>query len=171
VTAENQEQADMRIPVLLQTPASVRFVSVEPMLGPVNLTRINLGVQKTRGYGSRQIIWDALSGWEKQYETNRSLRSMFQQTPKCMSNDIGGRLNWVICGGETGPGARPMHPNWVRSLVLQCKNAGVPIFVKQIGSVWAKANSNYRVSNRPEEWPEDLRIRELPPSHNCSLTP
>ncbi len=133
VTAENQEQADKRIPVLLQIPAAVRFVSVEPMLGPVNLTRINLGVQKTRGYGSRQIIWDALSGWEKQYETNRSLRSMFQQTPKCMSNDIGGRLNWVICGGETGPGARPMHPDWVRDLRDQCVRTGVPFLFKSWG--------------------------------------
>ena len=80
-------------------------------------------------------------------------------------------IDWVICGGETGPGARPMRLNWVRSLVLQCKNAGVPIFVKQMGSVWAKAHSSDRASNRPEEWPEDLRIRELPPSRNCSLTP
>lgn len=141
VTAENQARADERIPILLQIPATVRFVSVEPMLGPVDIYKY-------------LDIYD----------------------PPTLSNPDGYNpdkvlLDWVICGGETGPGARPMHPDWVRSLVLQCKNAGVPIFVKQMGSVWAKAHSSDRASNRPEEWPEDLRIRELPPSRNCSLTP
>lgn len=143
VTAENQQRADERIPILLQIPAAVRFVSVEPMLGPVDLS-LSDGVDLSVSVGT-----GLKPG--KSYLINS--------------------LDWVICGGETGPGARPMHPDWVRSLVLQCKNAGVPIFVKQMGSVWAKAHSSDRASNRPEEWPEDLRIRELPPSRNCSLTP
>jgi len=143
VTAENQQRADERIPILLQIPAAVRFVSVEPMLGPVDLS-LSDGVDLSMSVGT-----GLKPG--KSYLINS--------------------LDWVICGGETGPGARPMHPEWVRSLVLQCKNAGVPIFVKQMGSVWAKAHSSDRASNRPEEWPEDLRIRELPPSRNCSLTP
>lgn len=142
VTAENQQRADERIPILLQIPAAVRFVSVEPMLGVVDLV----------------AALDAAIGIEGKVEIPAV-------------DGIDNWLHWVICGGETGPGARPTHPDWVRSLVLQCKNAGVPIFVKQMGSVWAKAHSSDRASNRPEEWPEDLRIRELPPSRNCSLTP
>lgn len=147
VTAENQQRADERIPILLQIPAAVRFVSVEPMLGPVDL-----------------ISNDYLGGCIN--------CEVCLDNPETFINRAQDRkIDWVICGGETGPGARPMHPDWVRSLVLQCKNAGVPIFVKQMGSVWAKAHSSDRASNRPEEWPEDLRIRELPPSRNCSLTP
>ena len=92
VTAENQEQTDKRIPVLLDTPAAKRFVSVEPMLGPVDV---------------RRYLYD---------------RSTV--------------LDWVICGGETGPKARPMHPDWVRSLRDQCQIAETPFFFKQWGE-WA----------------------------------
>ena len=90
VTAENQEMADERIPLLLETPAAVRFVSIEPMLGPVNLWR-----------------------W--------------------LPDSPSETLDWVICGGETGPGARPMHPDWVRSLRDQCQAAEVPFFFKGWG--------------------------------------
>jgi len=64
-------------------------------------------------------------------------------------------LDWVIIGGESGPGARPMQIAWARSLVEQCKDAGVPVFVKQLGG---------RVDKRsdPALWPEDLRVREYP---------
>ena len=96
VTAENQARADERIPILLRIPAAVRFVSVEPMLGPV-------GLQKAHG-----IYYD---------EHGCNLR----------------KLDWVICGGETGPGARPVHPDWVRSLRDQCQASGVPFFFKQWG--------------------------------------
>ena len=91
VTAENQARADERIPVLLQIPAAKRFVSVEPMLGPVDLS----------------------------YFINS--------------------LDWVICGGETGPGARPMHPDWVRSIRDQCRESGTPYFFKSWGD-WAPAH-------------------------------
>lgn len=100
VTAENQQAADERIPILLQIPAAVRFVSVEPMLGPVDLTR---------------IIYD------------RGLHG-------CpLPHAEGPKLHWCIVGGETGPGARPMHPDWARSLRDQCIAAGVPFFFKQWG--------------------------------------
>lgn len=105
VTAENQQRADERIPILLQTPAAVRFVSVEPMLGPVDLEAACWGEGKKRppiDIQARQI-----------------------------ANPIA--LDWIICGGETGPKARPMHPDWARSLRDQCKNAGVPFFFKQWG--------------------------------------
>lgn len=133
VTAENQEAADKRIPILLQIPAAVRFVSVEPMLGPVDLTSIDLGDKVTQGYGPRRIIWDALIGWEKQYPPGKAPKPMPEQFPMCMSNDIGGKLHWVICGGETGPNARPMHPDWVRSLRDQCQAAEIPFFFKSWG--------------------------------------
>ena len=102
VTAENQARADERIPLLLQTPAAKRFVSVEPMLGPVDL--FNAGM-KLDGKLNRQTGERAF-------------------------------LHWVICGGESSQGARPMHPDWVRSLRDQCQAAAVPFLHKQNGE-WA----------------------------------
>jgi protein gp37 len=105
VTCENQARADERIPILLQIPAAKRFVSIEPMLGPVDLTNIQAGNH-----------WiNALNG-NSQYVSS-----------------LGPRLDWVILGGETGPGARPMHPGWVRSVRDQCQAAGVPFFFKSFG--------------------------------------
>lgn len=95
-TVENQEMADKRIPELLKIPARVRFLSCEPLLGPVDLLN---------PCGSK-VFW------------------------------IGAGVHLVICGGEGGPHARPMHPDWARSLRDQCKAAGVPFFFKQWGE-WA----------------------------------
>lgn len=92
-SVENQEYADKRIPELLKIPAPVRFLSVEPMLGPVDL-----------------------SPWLDQ-------------------------IQWVIVGGESGPAARPMHPDWVRSVRDQCEAAGVPFFFKQWGE-WGEMLTN-----------------------------
>lgn len=73
-------------------------------------------------------------------------------------------VDWVVVGGESGPGARPVDPEWVRSIVVQCRVAGVPVFVKQLGSVWAKwAGAKHHKGGDPTEWPEDLRVREMPP--------
>ena len=96
VSCENQATADERIPLLLRTPAAVRFVSVEPMLAAIDI----------RAY---------LPGTEGRGEY-------------CCG------LDWVIVGGESGPGARPMHPDWARSLRDQCQEAGVPYFYKQHGA-------------------------------------
>lgn len=109
VTAENQEWADKRIPLLLQTPAAKRFVSVEPMLGPVDLQNL----PSISGIGR---YLDAL----QRFEDGSGI----------------GFLHQVICGGESGHGARPMHPDWARSLRDQCQAAGVPFFFKQWGE-WA----------------------------------
>lgn len=110
VTAENQERADERIPILLQVPAAVRFVSVEPMLGSTDLRHLHY-------QGITEI--DALAG------THGLIRP---HGGKCA------KLDWVICGGETGPGARPMHPDWVRSMRDQCQAAGVPFHFKSWGA-------------------------------------
>ncbi len=73
-----------------------------------------------------------------------------------------GGIAWVIVGGESGPGARPMDPAWARSLVRQCREAGVRPFVKQLGSVWARGHGGDSKGGDPERWPADLRVREYP---------
>lgn len=111
VSAENQETADERIPILLQTPAAVRFVSVEPMLGPVNL---------------RNYLPHFCSDCGVWHSSMTCFRD--EGNPKSTMID---KLNWVICGCESGPGARPFSDNWARSLKNQCVSAGVPFFFKQ----------------------------------------
>lgn len=118
VTAENQEQADARIPHLLATPAAVRFVSVEPMLGPVRLDMIGVPEQCARHDGPWTLYWNALTG--------------FRATSPYSGSEGNAKLDWIICGGESGPGARPMHPDWARSLRDQCVAADVPFFLKQM---------------------------------------
>ncbi len=113
VTAENQQAADERIPILLQISAAVRFVSVEPMLGPVDLTGIRF---------NRSVLVNVLEG------CGINLKSYTQSIPNVFCN----KIDWVIGGGETGPGARPCYPDWVRSLKDQCQDAGVPFFLKQM---------------------------------------
>lgn len=77
-------------------------------------------------------------------------------------------VDWAIVGGESGPGARPCEPEWIRKVVRQCQERGVPVFVKQLGSVWARkagqgADGPFdSKGGDPEEWPEDLRVREFP---------
>lgn len=114
-TVCNQSEADEKIPHLLHAPLAVRGVSIEPMLGPVDLRRI---VSPDMAEGN---FLDALQG-------PVSVACCGGIRPKCAP-----ALNWIICGGETGPGARPMHPDWVRSLRNQCQQAGVPFFFKSWG--------------------------------------
>jgi protein gp37 len=114
VSAEDQQRADERIPHLLATPAAVRWVSAEPLLGELDLRDIPWPSDRRR-FPETDDISDA-----------RSALSL-----------IGGtRLDWVVAGGESGPGARPMHPAWPRAIRDQCAAAGVPFFFKQWGS-WA----------------------------------
>jgi protein gp37 len=107
---EDQATADDRIPHLLATPAAVRFVSAEPLLGPVALDMIL----------TPEMGLYALSG----IRSDGSGPSGFSKGP---------RIDWVICGGESGPAARPMHPDWARSLRDQCARDRVPFFFKQHG--------------------------------------
>jgi protein gp37 len=109
VSVENQRFADERIPILLCTPASVRFLSCEPLLGPVDLTQVNQHV----GRESR-VTFDALDR-----------HGLHQWT------DTG--IDWVIVGGESGPNARLMHSTWARALRDQCTAADVSFFFKQWG--------------------------------------
>lgn len=133
-SVEDQARADERIPNLVKCPAAVRFLSCEPLLGPIDLTP-----------------WLA-------------------------------HLQWVIVGGESGPKARPCDVGWLYDFVRQCKAAHVPLFVKQLGSlpsngpfrqhpVTDRSNSPHGGNGRrfvsrkgadPSEWPDDLRVRQMP---------
>jgi protein gp37 len=127
VTAENQKRADERIPTLLQIPAAVRFVSVEPMLGPIDLTRnYEPSGMKNVGAPPEFHYINALTGYR--FTLDHKLHGAGTRQFKT--------IDWAIVGGETGPGARPMHPDWVRSLRDQC-DAGTPFFFKQWGD-WAE---------------------------------
>lgn len=109
------ESADYtrRVDHLRAAPAAVRFLSCEPLLGP--LDGLNLA-----------------------------------------------GIHWVIVGGESGRGARPLDEAWVRSIVAQCRAAGTAPFIKQLGSVWARRHGGDPKGGDPERWPADLRIREFP---------
>jgi protein gp37 len=130
VSAEDQVRADERIPDLLATSAAVRFVSAEPLLSALDFTSLSPnGIQRI----------DALRG-------------------RSTTPDYGGwpRLDWIIVGGESGDRARPMHPDWARSIRDQCQAAGVAVFVKQLSSGGPKAIKDMAL------FPEDLRVREMP---------
>lgn len=127
VTAEDQQRADERIPDLLMTPAALRWVSVEPMLGEVDLRRFAVDLTGDGVSSHTPSIVNALTGGLISGGIGICLNIPIIRT--------GGypRLDWVVCGGESGPHARPMHPDWARSLRDQCKAAGAPFHFKQWG--------------------------------------
>ena len=138
VSAEDQQRADERIPHLLATPAAVRWVSAEPLLGPLYMA--------TNGrFDDGDGAWNWLTGvrFDVDVDANGATGGGHK----------GARIDWIVAGGESGPGARPMHPDWARSLRDQCAKAGVPFFMKQM--------SGERKSAMPPI-PEDLMIREAP---------
>lgn len=138
VTAENQQRADERIPLLLQIPAAVRFVSVEPMLGPVDL---------------HKYMWPVCWHWDAKYKTPQEAIAAGAFAEKHRQGLISAHaefIDWVICGGESGSNARPMHPDWARSLRDQCIAAGVPFFFKQWGE-WFPNDSRYTDSIPPNK--------------------
>lgn len=125
VSAEDQKRADERVPDLLATPAAVRFVSAEPLLGPINFEPL---------WGERAFyVGDAVSG--------------FIDHEPC--------IDWIIVGGESGPNARPMHPDWARSIRDQC-DAGAAFFYKQHGEWKALAPGD---GDWPTDTPTMIRLR------------
>jgi protein gp37 len=151
-SVEDQKTADERIPLLLETPAAIRWVSYEPALGPADL--------------NNYLYTRFLEG---------GARHMYNQ------------LDWLVCGGESGPNARGFDIAWARSIIAQCKAAGVAVFMKQIGRRPVSTQKEQRPweplfhdahGRRPtgeyaivlkdkkggdwNEWPEDLRVREFP---------
>lgn len=127
VSVEDQQRADIRIPALLDTPAAVRWVSAEPLLGPVDLDQ-----PRCDAHDRREIVTDsegrewcepcAADGFSGELSFGHWL------------DPLNGGINWIVAGGESGPGARPMHPDWARSLRDQCKAADVPFLFKQWGA-------------------------------------
>jgi protein gp37 len=145
VSVENQEMANKRIPVLILVPVAMRWLSVEPMLGPVNLVpffQCNCGVDPK----------------------NDQFAPPWAHASCCPYR---ARIHWVVIGGESGPGAREFDIEWARDLIRQCKAAEVPVFMKQVGSNAVEYfNSEFTPKDRKgglmSEWPEDLRVREYP---------
>lgn len=111
VSAEDQKRADERVPDLLATPAKIRFVSAEPLLGPIDFRYLQPG--------DPPVEIDGLNGTHGVFRPHRGRSA---------------RLDWIIAGGESGTNARPMHPDWARSIRDHCAAAGVPFFFKQWGN-------------------------------------
>jgi protein gp37 len=155
VSVEDQATADERIPLLLQTPAAVRWASAEPLLNKIDLTHLELDPFN---------YYNALTG-----DTIRLDRTLIP-----MENT----LSWVVPGGESENSARALDARFLYALVSQCKDAGTPIFVKQLGYRFMDLDNafygagikttdkNRKLINRAgadiDEWPEDLRVREWP---------
>ena len=139
VSVEDQKTADERIPILLQIPAAVRWISAEPLLGELDLTRVKYFPDKINTVDVlRGGTWDD----EKHFGfVNHS--------------DMPGTLDWVIVGAESGAKRRPCKMEWVEKVVQDCHEAGVPCFVKQI-------SLNGKVTKDINQLPEHLRIREIP---------
>lgn len=125
VSAEDQQTADERIPILLGTPAAVRWLSAEPLLGPIALDCLS-----PERLAPTRV--DALRG-----------RRFYDRSEMdCPS------LDWVVLGGESGPGYRPMEPRWARSIELHCRYSGVAFFMKQMAG--------------KREIPADLMVQQMP---------
>lgn len=187
-TLEDQKRADERIPHLLGVPAKVRFLSCEPLLGAVDLTRwvhrnwcgFCFGRGHTHG-ADVGIVRDGKRLCGEEYSMG------------WCGSPLGSLVNWVIVGGESGPSARPFDVAWARSLVRQCRDASVPVFVKQLGArpetsrvsdqrddgaaekqteiqnergeddlTFPIVGLRDRKGGSMEEWPADLRVREFP---------
>jgi len=137
VSVEDQETADERIPWMLKTPAAVRWVSYEPALGPVDFKRFLCGLKRVE----------------------------ITSAPGDHTYDLAPKLDWIVCGGESGPHARPMHPAWARSVRDQCVAAGVPFFFKQWGE-WApitvkQHSDEYSRACKTDNWSEVHKQRLL----------
>jgi len=124
VSAEDQPRADERVIELLATPAAIRFVSAEPLLGPIDY---------------RRYMWPVHAQWPAPYNTSEegiAAGANVTHHRQALVSASARFIDWVIVGGESGPEARPMHPAWARSIRDQCQAAGVAFFFKQWGEWW-----------------------------------
>lgn len=144
-STENQKTADLRIRQLLETDAAVHWISAEPLLGPIDLgAAAPVPYEREQGgfwrYGARTGLHGEGKVWVP--------------APPA-------QLAWVVCGGESGPGARPMDLAWARSLRDQCARAGIPFHFKQGGSVLGREWGGHSKGGDPASWPEPFP-REYP---------
>lgn len=158
VSVENQAAADERIPILLDTPAAVRFLSCEPLLGPVKLS---------------QSWKDYLAGWDARDQHHHNCDGYTCDAGCPVAEQFQTeKIDWVIVGGESGAKARSCDVRWIRDIVDQCRSAGTAVFVKQLGKLpfektdgvltWPELELRDSHGGDPAEWPEDLRVREFP---------
>lgn len=153
VSVEDQRRADERIPMLLDTPAAVRFISAEPLL---ELTRLE------------RFVWPVHSSWPSQFKSREDAIAAGATVTRRRQALVSAHLKFldlVIVGGESGSGSRPFHLEWARSIVTQCREAGAHVFVKQMGDAPFLDGKPLKLSRKGKdmvEWPEDLRVREMP---------
>lgn len=159
VSVESQKYADERVPLLLQTPAAIRWISAEPLLRPVELIPLNCRYcghrEDQHGYG-RAVGCQAGDGSEANpiCGCRKNRGEPFHDSSGVYDREWHG-ISWCVVGGESGSD-RAMNPDWARSLRDQCKAAGVAFFMKQMGGpVNAKGGDLADI-------PENLRIREYP---------
>lgn len=175
-TVEDQERADARIPFLRAVPSTVRFLSCEPLLGPVDLT---------------PHLWPTCWVWDGHYQTPAdaiAAGAWAERQRQRLVAAASSFVNWVIVGGESGPGARAFDLGHARRIIADCKASGTKCFVKQLGAhvvhptvplleidratLRAVARAErpkvlplvHRKGGDPAEWPRDLRVREFPNS-------
>lgn len=172
-SVENQATADERIPHLLRCPAAVRWLSCEPLLGPV-------------------LLDDGCNSWLTCDGRNRQSNEGECCESYAVHGDCFRGIDWLVVGGESGPKARPFNIAWARDLMGQCQAASVPCFMKQMGSFvvasqaelfnWSQPDSRIRgvaahmkalrrlhLSGKggdDSEWPRDLHVREYPTAHH-----
>ncbi len=150
-SASTQRDLDAAVPHLLRCPAAVRFLSLEPLVEGVDLD---------------QWVFNRRADIQKLM--NGPMACNFHQADAMVAD----ALDWLIVGGESGKGARPCNVDWIRSVVQQCAEARVPCFVKQLG-MWV-AQGDRRIMLRehkggnPDEWPEEIRVRQWPEVASCS---
>lgn len=171
VSCEDQKTADERIPWLLKTPAAISWVSYEPALGPVDFTSIRIPLAGES--------FKTISALDETDELNKGQQRF--------------RLDWIVCGGESGPGARPFDVQWARDVRDQCRAANVPFFMKQMGSRpvdicgtpcvdinsalcqcqngtrWPIKLGDKKGGNW-YEWEKDLRVRQFPSESHVNVT-
>jgi protein gp37 len=178
ISAERQKEADERIPQLLQTPAALRFVSAEPLLGPINFESwlpwpedapevdgASWGCQECesdcRNCPNDKAVYICTEG---PTDTDGAPEWVREERRT---------LSWIIVGGESGQNARPFDIGWAKSIVSQCSAAQVACFVKQIGSnpviggievstIVGERYPKHKKGGDPEEWHTDIRVRQMP---------
>lgn len=175
-SVEDQNAADKRIPHLLRVPAVVRFLSMEPLLGPVDLDEWICPTALGRGMAHRETR-EARGepGHEAAYRVGGDIKEAWA-CETCDVRDTGGKgLHWLILGGESGPKARPFDLAWARSLLKQADDAGVAVFMKQLGAhPFVEVHGVHTERIRPPrvrdshggveaEWPADLQVRRAFP--------
>jgi protein gp37 len=140
-SVESQKWADVRVPKLLETPAAVRFLSCEPLLGPIDLWQWFDPDDPDADCERCGEEWWARFGGHPMHTRDGENEETGEWCPGPLRRHSG--INWVIVGGESGPGARPMHPRWPRDLLYQCQAAEIPYFFKQWGA-WSEGSSPQR---------------------------